>query len=71
MGYIQDFERELTTLLENGDEQALIKFVKEKVLESYWNGTKATKTVDGNPNRVGTTHKATGFRPGGQVSRRT
>ena len=48
MGYIQDFERELTTLLHNGDEQAVIKFVKEKVLESYWNGTKATKTIDGN-----------------------
>ena len=58
MGYIQDFERELTTLLQNGDEQAVIKFVKEKVLESYWNGTKATKMIDGNR---GGTHKAKGF----------
>ena len=48
MGYIQDFERELTDLLQNADEQAVIRFVKEKVMESYWNGTKATKTIDGN-----------------------
>ena len=58
MGYIHDFERELTTLLQNGDEQAVIKFVKDKVLESYWNGTKATKTIDG---RSGTPHKAKSF----------
>ena len=60
MGYIQDFERELKTLLQNGDEQALIKFVKEKVLESYWNGTKATKTIDPD---VSSGHKQKSFRP--------
>ena len=58
MGYIQDFERELTTLLQNGEEQAVITFVKEKVIESYWNGTKATKTIDG---KRGTPRKAKGF----------
>ena len=30
MGYIQDFERELQDLLQRGDEQTVIKFVKEK-----------------------------------------
>ena len=45
MGYIQDFERELTTLLENGDEQAIVKFVKEKVIESYKNGIMSAKMV--------------------------
>ena len=58
MGYIQDFERELTELLQRGDEQALIKFVKEKVMESYWNGTKATKRID---ESRGTPHKQKSF----------
>ena len=45
MGYITDIEQELTTLLHNGDEQALIKLVKEKVLESYKNGILSAKLV--------------------------
>ena len=58
MGYIQDFERELMELLQRGDEQAVVKFVKEKVIESYWNGTKATKTIDG---RSGTSRNTKRF----------
>ena len=45
MGYITDLEQELTTLLHHGDEQALIKLVKEKVLESYKNGILSAKLV--------------------------
>ena len=46
MGYIHDLERELRELLRNSDEVLLIKFVKEKVLESYRNGIMAAKMVE-------------------------
>ena len=42
MTYIRDLERELRVLLEAGDEARVIRFVKEKALESYRNGLDAT-----------------------------
>ena len=42
MTYIRDLERELRALLEQGDEEQIVRFVKEKVLESYRNGLDAT-----------------------------
>lgn len=45
MGYIQDLERDLTALLQRGDEQAVVTFVKEHVVESYKNGIMAAKLV--------------------------
>ena len=47
MTYIRDLERELKALLEEGDEAKVIRFVKEKALESYRNGLDAvTHRVD-------------------------
>lgn len=43
MGYIQDIEREVRELLDAGDTDAVVRFVKEKVLESYKNGIKEGK----------------------------
>ena len=45
MGYIHDLERDLIELLQEGDEQAVIKFVKEHIVESYKNGIMAAKLV--------------------------
>jgi hypothetical protein len=42
MTYIRDLERELRALLDEGDMAKVIRFVKEKVLESYRNGLDAT-----------------------------
>src|SRR5713101_7280863 len=42
MTYIRDLERELKALLHEGDEVKVIRFVKEKALESYRNGLDAT-----------------------------
>src|SRR2546430_2163813 len=42
MTYIRDLERELRALLKEGDEVRIIRFVKEKALESYRNGLEAT-----------------------------
>jgi hypothetical protein len=42
MTYIRDLERDLRVLLEEGDMAKVIRFVKEKVLESYRNGLDAT-----------------------------
>ena len=41
MTYLRDLERELRALLEEGDEAKVIRFVKEKALESYRNGLDA------------------------------
>jgi hypothetical protein len=41
MTYIRELERELKALLQDGDEIAIIRFVKEKALESYRNGLNA------------------------------
>jgi hypothetical protein len=42
MTYIRDLERELRALMQEGDEAKVIRFVKEKALESYRNGLDAT-----------------------------
>ena len=41
MTYLRDLERELRALLKDGDEATIIRFVKEKALESYRNGLDA------------------------------
>lgn len=65
MGYLQDFEQELRHKIDatqpyavdSAEVEQLVKFVKEHVLESYKNGTKATKTIDDR----GATHKPKSF----------
>ena len=42
MNYLRDVERDLKALLEEGDMAKVIRFVKEKALESYRNGLEAT-----------------------------
>ena len=42
MNYIRDLERDLRALLDEGDTGKIIRFVKEKALESYRNGLEAT-----------------------------
>jgi hypothetical protein len=47
MTYIRDLERELKALLQEGDEAKVIRYVKEKALESYRNGLDAvSRRVD-------------------------
>jgi hypothetical protein len=44
MTYIQEFEAELFRKLEGGEETAaIVRWISEKVLESYRNGVKAGK----------------------------
>jgi hypothetical protein len=38
MGHIQELEREFRALLAKDDKENIVKFVKEKVFESYRNG---------------------------------
>lgn len=47
MGYIQDLEKELRDGLAEMDDEELIKFFKEKVLESYRNGAQSAKPARG------------------------
>ncbi len=47
MGYIQDLEKELRDRVAEMDEEELIKFFKEKVLESYQNGAQSGRPVKG------------------------
>jgi hypothetical protein len=49
MGHLQTFEAELRGRLEEGDVEALVKWVKEQVLASYRNGlaTRETASKDG------------------------
>ena len=42
MTYLRDLERDLKALLQEGDEANVIRFVKERALESYRNGLDAT-----------------------------
>ena len=42
MTYIRELERDLRALLDEGDSGKIIRFVKEKALESYRNGLEAT-----------------------------
>ena len=54
MGYLQEFESELAARLADlgeSEQKEVIRFVKEKVLESYKNGLKA-------PKRTGAGNKA-------------
>ena len=41
MTYLRDLERELRALLKEADEARIVRFVKEKALESYRNGLDA------------------------------
>jgi len=43
-GYLRDLGKELKKLLAAGDDDETIRFVKEKVLESYRNGIKSGKS---------------------------
>jgi len=47
MGYIQDLERELRDVLDDMSKEELIKFFKEKILESYRNGMSLGKPTKG------------------------
>jgi hypothetical protein len=47
MGYIQDLERELRDVLDDMSKEELIKFFKDKVMESYRNGMNFIKPVRG------------------------
>ena len=38
MGHLQDTERTLRDLLDEGDTEKIVKWVKEQVLQSYRNG---------------------------------
>ncbi len=42
-GYLRELDKELKALLSAGDDAETIRFVKEKVLESYRNGQHAPK----------------------------
>ncbi len=44
-GYLRDLDKELKKLLAEGDDEATIRFVKEKVLESYRNGIEVGKSA--------------------------
>jgi len=44
-GYLRELDKELKTLLSAGDDAETIRFVKEKVLESYRNGQRVEKVV--------------------------
>lgn len=43
MGYIQDFEKEVRRLLKLGEQEELVRYVKDIVLESYYNGIMSGK----------------------------
>lgn len=47
MGYIQDLEKELRDNLPEMDDEELVKFFKEKVLESYRNGAQSARQARG------------------------
>ena len=44
MGYMQQFEQELRAQLAKGDTDASVRWIKEKVLESYRNGLAVGKS---------------------------
>ena len=59
MTYLRDLERELRALLEEGDEAKVIRFVKEKALESYRNGLDAVSIrVDRAAEKLGQSARA-------------
>jgi hypothetical protein len=59
MTYLRDLERELKELLQDGDEAKVIRFVKEKALESYRNGLDAVSLrVDRAAEKLGQSARA-------------
>ena len=51
MGYIHDVEKGLRVLLANvrpDDQEAIVRFCKDKILESYRNGMETAKNGDTN-----------------------
>jgi len=59
MTYIRDLERDLRALLDEGDTAKVIRFVKEKALESYRNGLDATtQRVDRAAEKLGQSARA-------------
>ncbi|MGE0682956.1 MAG: hypothetical protein AB7P69_18885, partial [Candidatus Binatia bacterium] len=51
MGYIQELEAELTAMLADlgeAEQRQVVRYVKEKILESYKNGIMSAKLVDAN-----------------------
>jgi hypothetical protein len=60
MAYLRDLEQELKALLSEGDEAKVIRYVKEKALESYRNGLDATiQRVDHAAQKLGQSARAT------------
>ncbi len=62
MGYINDIGRELEDLLENMPEEdrpAVIKFCKDKILESYRNGQGMKSDISANAKRYDRAKKQT------------
>lgn len=47
MGYIQDLEKELREEIGQMDAEQLIKYFKQKVLESYRNGAQSARPAKG------------------------
>ncbi len=45
-GHLQTIERELRALLAEGNTEKIVKWTKERVLESYRNGKAATATAE-------------------------
>jgi len=43
MGYMQEFEVELRKQLSGGDTEATVKWIKQRLLDSYRNGLAAQK----------------------------
>ena len=59
MTYLRDLERELRAILEEGDEAKVIRYVKEKALESYRNGLDAVSVrVDRATEKLGQSARA-------------
>jgi len=59
MTYIRDLERKLKALLKEGDEARIVRFVKEKALESYRNGLDAVSLrVDQAAEKLGQSARA-------------
>ena len=59
MAYIRDLKRELRALLKEGDEAEIMRFVKDKALESYRNGLDAVSLrVDKAAEKLGQSARA-------------
>lgn len=60
MGYLQEFEQELKARLANLEEREqkdVIRFVKEKILESYRNGIMSAKLTAADKEATKQTHR--------------